>query len=70
MSRLPSVVVLMGPNGSGKSTLLKALLDVAQIAYSASPAEKNNPIKAFLPFASTKTMENRHGLFWRSRRIG
>ncbi len=53
--RLPSVVVLMGPNGSGKSTLLRALLEIAQIASSASPAEKNNPIEAFLPFASTQT---------------
>ena len=54
--RLPSVVVLMGPNGSGKSTLLKALIATAQIASYVSPAEQNNPIKAFLPFASTKTM--------------
>ena len=54
--RLPSVVVLMGSNGSGKSTLLKALIEVALIAFSASPAEKNNPIEEFLPFASTKTM--------------
>ena len=54
--RLPSVVVLMGPNGSGKSTLLRALIEIAQIASSASPAEKNNPIEAFLPFSSTKTM--------------
>ena len=54
--RLPSVVVLMGPNGSGKTTLLKALVETAQIAFSASPAEKNNPIEVLLPFASTKTM--------------
>ena len=54
--RLPSVVVLMGPNGSGKTTLLKALVETAEIASSASPAEKNNPIKALLPFASTNTM--------------
>ena len=53
--RLPPVVVLMGPNGSGKSTLLRALMDIALIALSASPAEKNNPIKVFYPFASTKT---------------
>ena len=53
--RLPSVVVLMGPNGSGKSTLLRALIEVAEIASYASPAERNNPIEAFLPFASTKT---------------
>ena len=55
-ARLPSVVVLMGPNGSGKSTLLRALIDIARIAFSASPAEKNNPIEEFLPFSSTKTM--------------
>ena len=54
--RLPSVVVLMGPNGSGKSTLLRALIEVAMIASSASPAEQYNPIKALRPFASTKTM--------------
>ena len=54
--RLPSVVVLMGPNGSGKTTLLKALVETAEIAFSASPAKKRNPIKALLPFASTKTM--------------
>ena len=54
--RLPSVVVLMGPNGSGKSTLLRALLEIARIASFASPAGERNPIKAFLPFASTKTM--------------
>ena len=53
--RLPSVVVLMGPNGSGKTTMLRALVETAQIARSASPAEKNNPIKVFLPFASLKT---------------
>ncbi len=53
--RLPSVVVLMGPNGSGKSTLLKALIEIAQIAFSASHVVKNNPIEDFLPFASTKT---------------
>ena len=46
----------MGPNGSGKSTLLKALIVIARIASSASPAERNNPIETFLPFASTKTM--------------
>ena len=54
--RLPSVVVLMGPNGSGKTTLLKALIEAARIAFSASPAEKNNPLEVLLPFASTKTM--------------
>ena len=54
--RLPSVVALMGPNGSGKTTLLKALVEAAEIASSASPAENNNPIKALLPFASTNTM--------------
>ena len=54
--RLPSVAVLMGPNGSGKTTLLGALIRIARIAFSASPAEKNNPIETFLPFASTKTM--------------
>ena len=54
--RLPSVVVLMGSNGSGKTTLLKALVETAEIASSASPTEKNNPIKALLPFASTNTM--------------
>ena len=54
--RLPSVVVLMGPNGSGKTTLLKALVETAEIASSASPAKEHNPIKMFLPFASTKTM--------------
>ena len=54
--RLPSVVVLMGPNGSGKTTLLRALMEIARITSSASPAEKNNPIEAFLPFASAKTM--------------
>ena len=54
--RLPSVVVLMGPNGSGKTTLLKALVDIARIASSASPSEKNNPLEVLLPFASTKTM--------------
>ena len=53
--RLPSVVVLMGPNGSGKSTLLKALIQITRIASSASPAAQHNPIKMFLPFASTKT---------------
>ena len=53
--RLPSVVVLMGPNGSGKSTLLKALIQIALIASSALPVEQHNPIKVFLPFASTKT---------------
>ena len=53
--RLPSVVVLMGPNGSGKSTLLRALRGLARVASYASPAEQNNPITAFLPFASTKT---------------
>ena len=54
--RIPSVLVFMGPNGSGKTTLLRALLEVAEIASSASPAEKHNPIKRILPFASTKTM--------------
>ena len=46
----------MGPNGSGKTTLLKALMQIARIASSASPAEKNNPIEALLPFASSKTV--------------
>ncbi len=54
--RLPSVVVLMGPNGSGKTTLLKALTEIARIASSASPAEKNNPLETLLPFASRKTV--------------
>ena len=54
--RLPSVVVFMGPNGSGKTTLLKALVEIAWIASSASPAEKNNPIEDLLPFASRKTV--------------
>ena len=54
--RLPSVVVLMGPNGSGKTTLLRALIEIAQIAFSASPAEKNNPIEDVIPFASRKTV--------------
>ena len=54
--RLPSVVVLMGPNGSGKTTLLKALVETALIAFSASPAEQSNPLKALRPFASTKTV--------------
>ena len=54
--RLPSVVVLMGPNGSGKTTLLRALTETAEIVFSASPAEKNNPIEALLPFASSKTV--------------
>ena len=53
--RLPSVVVLMGPNGSGKSTLLRALIATARLVSSASPAEENNPIQVFLPFASTQT---------------
>ena len=53
--RIPSVLVLMGPNGSGKTTLLRALLEVAEIASSASPAEKHNPIEKLLPFASTET---------------
>ena len=53
--RLPSVVVLMGPNGSGKSTLLRALIEIARIASSASPAEQHNPIEVFLPFSSTQT---------------
>ncbi len=53
--RLPSVAVFMGPNGSGKTTLLKALVETALIAFYASPAEKNNPIGALLPFASSKT---------------
>ncbi len=55
--RLPSVVVLMGPDGSGKTTLLRALIETAEIASFASPAEKNNPLEVLLPFASTKTME-------------
>ena len=55
--RLPSVVVLVGPNGSGKTTLLGALTEVAEIAFYASPAEKNNPLEALRPFASSKTME-------------
>ena len=57
--RLPSVVVLIGPNGSGKTTLLNALAATVSIASSASPtpAEKNNPIKAFLPFFSPETRE-------------
>ena len=54
--RLPSVVVLMGPNGSGKTTLLRALMEIARITSSASPAEKNNPIESVFPFSSTKTM--------------
>ena len=54
--RLPFVVVLMGPNGSGKTNLLGALTQIAQIASSASPAEQNNPIEAFFPFASSKTV--------------
>ena len=54
--RLPSVVVLVGPNGSGKTTLLRALIATARIASSASPSEERNPIEAFLPFASTKTV--------------
>ena len=53
--RLPSVAVFMGPNGSGKTTLLKALTEIALIAFSASPAEKNNPLEDLLPFASRKT---------------
>ena len=55
--RLPSVVVLMGPNGSGKTTLLRALVETAEIASFASPAEKNNPIESVFPFSSAKTME-------------
>ena len=55
--RLPSVVVLMGPDGSGKTTLLRALIETAEIASFASPAEKNNPLEVLLPFASMKTME-------------
>ena len=57
--RLPSVVVLIGPNGSGKTTLLNALAATASIASSASPTptEKNNPVKAFLPFFSPETKE-------------
>ena len=54
--RLPSVAVFMGPNGSGKTNLLKALVETALIAFYASPAEKNNPIEALLPFASSKTV--------------
>ena len=54
--RLPSVAVFMGPNGSGKTTLLGALTEVAEIAFYASPAEKNNPLEAVHPFASSKTM--------------
>ena len=54
--RLPSVAVFMGPNGSGKTTLLGALIQIAQIASYASPAEKTNPIEVLLPFASTKTV--------------
>ena len=54
--RLPSVVVLMGANGSGKTTLLGALTEIAEIASSASPAEKDNPLEALRPFASSKTM--------------
>ena len=54
--RLPSVVVLMGPNGSGKTTLLGALIQIARIAFSASPSENNNPLEALLPFASSKTV--------------
>lgn len=53
--RLPSVVVLIGPNGSGKTTLLNALIATAQIASSASPTEKNNPINSVMPFLSPDT---------------
>ena len=53
--RLPSVVVLIGPNGSGKTTLFRALVTIAQIASSASPTEKNNPIALVQPFFSPKT---------------
>ena len=53
--RLPSVVVLIGPNGSGKTTLFRALIDTAQIASSAFPTEKNNPITAVQPFFSPET---------------
>lgn len=53
--RLPSVVVLIGPNGSGKTTLLKALIATAQIASSALPTEKNNPINSIRPFFSPET---------------
>ena len=53
--RLPSVVVLMGPNGSGKTALLRALIETAEIAFSASPAEKDNPL-ALRPFASSETL--------------
>ena len=54
--RLPSVAVFMGPNGSGKTTLLGALIQIARIAFSASPSENNNPLEALRPFASSKTM--------------
>ena len=53
--RLPSVVVLMGPNGSGKTALLRALTETAEITFSASPAEKDNPL-ALRPFASSETL--------------
>ena len=53
--RLPSVVVLIGPNGSGKTTLLRALIAATQLASSASPTEKNNPIRSVMPFLSPKT---------------
>ena len=53
--RLPSVVVLVGPNGSGKTTLLRALIAIAQITSSASPTEKNNPIRSVMPFLSLET---------------
>ena len=53
--RLPSVVVLIGPNGSGKTTLFRALIDIALIASSALPTEKNNPISSVQPFFSPET---------------
>ena len=53
--RLPSVVVLIGPNGSGKTTLLSALIATALTALYASPNERTNPIKNFLPFFAKET---------------
>ena len=55
--RLPSVVVLIGPNGSGKTTLLSGLVATALIASFASPTAKSNPIKAFLPYLTKKTVK-------------